>query len=164
MTQALLIMPSVLDVEDDFAGSLRRLPDISVQATSDALVFFHGIARSDVVLIHHELENDAALTLVRWLRRLELEQPVIVVGLPPDNSIIVAYYEAGVTSYLLTTDEPHSMDSTIRDALAGASRLDGHVTGALIQRLATLRRQVEDDRVVSENTSTLTHLDIAAGM
>lgn len=162
MTQALLIMPSVLDIEGDFAGSPVQPHDISVYATADPLTFFHGIAHADVVLVHHALENNAALTLVQWFSRLDLQQPVVVTGLPPDDAVIVTYYEAGATSYLLATDGPAVTSTIIHDALDGVSRLDGRVTGALIERLARLRRQVDQDLVVSEDCPIQT--DIAAGM
>lgn len=164
MAQALLIMPSIFDLEGDFAGSPAQPLDHSVHATSDLLTFFHGIAHADVVLVHHGLENNAALTIVRWFKRLNLRQPVIAVGLPPDAAVIVNYYEAGATSYLLTTDVPAVTSSTIHDALDGVSRLDGRVTGALIQRLAHLRRQANEDLVVSEDSPPAIQLDTAAGM
>ena len=164
MTQAILIMPSVPAIQHRSARALERLLDIAIHSTSDILTFLQGIARSDVILVHHELECHGARTLVHWFRQLELEQPVIIVDMPDDRSTIVDFYEAGATSFLLKDDDASTARSTIENALDGISRLDGQITATLIQRLATLRQQVDAEDAVSRDAPPLLHLDIAAGM
>jgi len=132
----------LVDDHRAFAGALaHRLgaePDlevVGVAATAAEAGALAGSLRPDLAVVDVELGADDGLALVARLTALEQGPVVVVVTCHVDASTATEAVRAGATGFVAKDAPVDELLVAIRAALAGESRLPGHLLGGVLQLL-----------------------------
>jgi two-component system nitrate/nitrite response regulator NarL len=95
----------------------------------------------DVVLVDTAtVECPAA---IRAVRRAVPGAKVLALGVPESLDEVIAYAEAGVSSYVTTEQSPDELVAAIESATRGEAQCSPQVAAALLERLASLAAERE---------------------
>lgn len=140
-----VVGPARLLLVDDhraFAGALaHRLgaePDlevVGVAATAAEAGALAGALRPDLAVVDVELGTDDGLVLVARLAALDRAPAVVVVTCHVDASTATEAVRAGATGFVAKDAPVDELLVAIRAALAGESRLPGHLLGGVLRLL-----------------------------
>ncbi|MCB8985707.1 MAG: response regulator transcription factor [Ardenticatenaceae bacterium] len=126
-----------------------------VTTTRQALDVLSGES-CDLALIHSQLGQRDALSLVHTLT---LEYPSlksVVVDLPNNKDVILPYLETGACGYILRGDSVPEMIRKVRAVQAGKPVICSQVTAALMGRLAELADNHHNPTLSLQPTAKLT--------
>lgn len=99
---------------------------------------------SDVVIMHHDLQDPSAIQLVRAVRDECQDANIIVVGVPENPAVLVSYFEAGVVGYVRSDDPLDRLVSVIEESDRGETTVDRDIASVLVERLADLHRTLDE--------------------
>ena len=132
----LLFVSDVYFVREALAALLERDPSIAaIRCADPAETVALGLtAQADVVLVHTALPEGPEV--VRQLRNVAPNIPVIACALRETAEEVIAWAEAGATGYLPNTVGLTQIVRVVRDLLAGQQLCSGQVAAGLLRRIA----------------------------
>ena len=132
----LLFVSDVCFVREALVSLLERDPSIAeIRCADPAETMALGLtAQADVVLVHTALPEGPAV--VRQLRSIAPNIPVIACALRETAEDVIAWAEAGATGYLPNTVRLTQIVRVVRDLLAGQQLCSGRVAAGLLRRIA----------------------------
>ena len=138
-----LIVHHVGLVGDLLANALDDQDDIHVincVGSADAALDILATTRCDVLLVSYQLPDQAAIGLTHHVVQDHPGTKVIVTGLLESHTAILHCLEAGAAGYVQAEDSVEKLLSTIRHAARGEALVPPALAGALIARVAELKR------------------------
>jgi DNA-binding NarL/FixJ family response regulator len=132
----LLFVSDVCFVREALAALLERDPAIAaIRCADPAETVALGLtAQADAVLVDTALPEGPAV--VRQLRDIAPNIPVIACALRESAEEVIAWAEAGATGYLPNTVRLTQIVRVVRDLLAGQQLCSGRVAAGLLRRIA----------------------------
>lgn len=134
------------------AAALHNEPDIKVvdfaHSAEEALAKLdkHQI---DVVVVNINLPDSGALRFTRAVTRSGRGVKVLISGLIHSKAAVLRYIEEGAAGYVVEEDSLGDLVRKIRRVYANEFHVSPHIGGALIARLAELKRRVNSVRTMS---------------
>jgi DNA-binding NarL/FixJ family response regulator len=134
------------------AAALHNEPDIKVvdfaHSAEEALAKLdkHQI---DVVVVNINLPDNGALRFTRAVTRSGKAVKVLISGLIHSKAAVLRYIEEGAAGYVVEEDSLGDLVRKIRRVYANEFHVSPHIGGALIARLAELKRRVNSVRTMS---------------
>ena len=113
------------------------------------------LQNGDVALVSTTMPDNSALNLIQSLAKVKSSIKVVAIGLPDSEETILQYVEAGIDGYVLRDDSVDELVQKIRAAHKGEAAISSQVAAALMQRVAELKEQC-DDEPDPESLQTLT--------
>ncbi len=142
---------------DAIAVTLARHPDFSVVGKlTDPERAETVAASSDVILVHHNLQDPGAERVVRNIHNVDEDIGIIVVGVPETSATLVRYFEAGATGYVRSDDPLDKLISVIEEASRGETSVDREIAAVLVDRLADLHRVLDEVTPTLPDNANLT--------
>ena len=132
----LLFVSDMLFVREALETMLERDPAVAdVRCADPAETVALGLtAQVDAVLVHTALGEGPAV--VRRLREIAPNTPIIACALREAAEDVIAWAEAGVTGYLPNTVRLEQIVQVVRDILAGQQFCSSRVAAGLLRRIA----------------------------
>jgi DNA-binding NarL/FixJ family response regulator len=114
----------------------------------------------DLAILHCDLPSLGALRLLQSFRQRQPSCKVVMLGVEPSTAAVVQWVEAGVSGYLVAGGAMSTLLCTVQAVMAGEFSVPPAIAGALIARLAELKRQVNMicTRAAGEAVQQPTHL------
>ncbi len=134
-------------IADDHAILRRGLKEILVDELKDAIFAEAGNAQQvltdvrkqvwDLVILDITMPGRSGLDLLRDLKQLQPELPVLVLSMHPEDQYAKRVLRSGAAGYMNKETAPKELVTAIRKVLAGGR----YVSAALAEKLASdLRR------------------------
>jgi DNA-binding NarL/FixJ family response regulator len=151
------------------AGALRSEADIQVVAMAQngeealAKLDQHGI---DVALVHINLPETGAVRFTRAAAQSHKRVKILMMGVVPSRVAVLRCIEEGAVGYVLEDDALGEFVRKIRRVYGNEFLVSSDIGGALLARLAELKRQItvlrsnsrtEKDATPGEYPGELTH-------
>ncbi|MGH7038185.1 MAG: LuxR C-terminal-related transcriptional regulator [Stellaceae bacterium] len=132
----LLFVSDIYFVREALAARLERDPAIAaIRCADPAETMALGLtAQTDAVLVDTALPEGPAV--VRQLRDIAPNIPVIACALRETAEDVIAWAEAGATGYLPNTVRLAQIARMVRDLLAGQQSCSSRVAAGLLRRIA----------------------------
>lgn len=110
--------------------------------------------RPDIALIDHSLSIASSLDIIKALHNSFPEFPVIVLGLPENENIIISNIEAGIAGYILKDASIDHLLKTIQSVQQNEAICSPRITASLFSRLAALKNESsgQSNRILSSLT------------
>jgi len=147
------------------AAALRDESDIAVvdhaQSADEALVKMRT-AQFDVALVNINLPDNDALRFTRAVTRSRLTAKVVITGLVQSKAAVLRCVEEGAAGYVLEEDSLTDLMKKIRAVYANEFVVAPNIAGALIARLAELKRKVTTIRMLAASESFNEPADLTA--
>ncbi len=134
---------SVLIVEDDDLARTRLVSRIeaiegmtviAAAATLDEGRRAFGEHTPDVLLCDLGLPDGDGTDLIRERARVQPMLPILVISMFGDEGHVIRAIEAGAAGYLLKDDESETIETVIRQLLAGGSPISAAIARHLVRR------------------------------
>ena len=96
---------------------------------------------------------------VGWVRAIRAEDPnakVLVVGIPHEDFVVLAYVEAGASGYVLQDESVDAALQAVREVMGGEARVSADLAPALIHRLFALKQACVDPQEAGLRIEALT--------
>jgi DNA-binding NarL/FixJ family response regulator len=138
-----LIVHDVCLIGDLIAKALHDEVDIRVvgrAATPDEALEFLKQGACDVALINILLPEQGALNLTKVIAKKHQDVKLVVTGLLESKTAILQCLEMGAAGYVQQDDSVHDLITKVRHVARGEALVSPQVAGALIARLAELKR------------------------
>jgi DNA-binding NarL/FixJ family response regulator len=103
----------------------------------------------DVALVNVNLPDNGALRFTRAITRGGKHVKTLITGLLPSKAAVLRYVEEGAAGYVFEDDSLNDLVRKIRRIHANEFNVSPNIGGALIARLAELKRQVTTIRTLA---------------
>jgi DNA-binding NarL/FixJ family response regulator len=103
----------------------------------------------DVALVNINLPDNEALQITRTVARNKLPAKVLITGLVESKAAVLRCVEEGAAGYVLEEESLHDLVRKIRATYANQFVVAPAMAGAMIARLAELKRQVTTIRTLA---------------
>ena len=137
---------------DLMAAALNEEPDIRVvdfaRSAEEAATKLDS-SPVDVVLVNINLPDNDALRITRSASRNNKAAKVLVTGLVKSKAAVLRCVEEGAAGYVLEEESLQDLIKKIRAVHANQFVIAPHMAGAMIARLAELKRQVTAIRTLA---------------
>lgn len=143
----LLIVDEVQLSCDALASVLSREADLTVVAKATTLSqALEELERKqcNLALIHSNLADSGAITLIEEIKMAFPDIRVIVLGIVDTEAIIVRYIEAGAIGYLLRNESLEALLHKIRAAFEERALVTPEIAALLIERVSSLAAQLTE--------------------
>lgn len=141
---------------DLMAAALNEEPDIQVvdfaRSAEEATAKLDS-GPVDVVLVNINLPDNDALRITRSAGRNNNGVKVLVTGLVQSKAAVLRCVEEGAAGYVLEEESLHDLVRKIRAVYANQFVVAPQMAGAMIARLAELKRQVTTIRTLAATDS-----------
>lgn len=141
---------------DLIAAALRDEKDIEVvehaQSADEALVKTQ-LQQFDVALVNINLPDNDALRFTRAITRSKKSVKVVITGLVQSKAAVLRCVEEGAAGYVLEEDSLPDLVKKIRAVHVNEFAVAPNIAGALISRLAELKRKVTTIRTLAASES-----------
>jgi len=141
---------------DLIAAALRDEADIAVvehaQSADEALAKTQR-QPFDVALVNINLPDNDALRFTRGITRSKKTLKVVITGLVQSKAAVLRCVEEGAAGYVLEEDSLPDLVKKIRSVYANEFTVAPNIAGALIARLAELKRKVTTIRTLAASES-----------
>jgi len=138
-----LIVHNICLIGDLMAKALNDEQDVQVVASAatpqEAMVALTQHA-CDVMLVNFQLPDQGAIELVRMAAKSHEDVRIVVTGLIDSQTAILHCLELGACGYVREEDSVADLVRTLRHAARGEAMVSPAVAGALISRVAELKR------------------------
>jgi DNA-binding NarL/FixJ family response regulator len=142
---------------DLMAAALKEESDIRVvdhaRCGEEALARLNT-NRYDVALVNINLPDNDALQITRMVVRDKLPVKVLITGLVQSKAAVLRCVEEGAAGYVLEEESLHDLIKKIRAIHANQFVVAPAMAGAMIARLAELKRQVATIRSLAASDYT----------
>ena len=125
------VLTAVLEGEEDFkvVGSVSKSEDVRGKLEKHL---------ADVVLISSTLPKTEAFEVIHMVKNMDGQKRVILVGMPPSEDHILAFFECGADGYVLREDSVSILMENIRSVYGGHFNLSKEVVSSLVNRVREL--------------------------
>jgi len=141
---------------DLIAAALRDETDLAVvehaQSADEALAQTQR-QPFDVALVNINLPDNDALRFTRAITRSKKALKVVITGLVQSKAAVLRCVEEGAAGYVLEEDSLPDLVKKIRSVYANEFTVSPNIAGALIARLAELKRKVTTIRTLAASES-----------
>jgi DNA-binding NarL/FixJ family response regulator len=96
------------------------------------------LGQFDVAVVSAAAPDNHALTLLRTWSRLDQPPPVVVIGLPESEALVLRYLEAGAAGCIRNQDSAQGLVHAIRAASKRQVALSQDLLGAVMRRVVAL--------------------------
>ncbi len=142
---------------DLLAGALACHSDIEhVGCAEDLNRALQQAATAEIVVLQAEHLADGGLPWVWALTDARPEVQVLVVGVPRNEALVVAYVEAGATGIVTEEQDLEQLLEAIRTVHRQEGYLSPDLVPALLRRLSSLRRALIDPHTAAGRLEALT--------
>ncbi len=111
---------------------------------------------SDVVLLSALTQVEAGVEWVRLVTRVHPESRILVVGIPHEEHVILAYVEAGASAYIPQQETVERVLEWLPRVARGEAHISPEVAPALVARLARLRQAYVEPESLGTRLEALT--------
>ena len=113
---------------------LRSETDLFINEAEDGRQALTQIKQHqfDLVIIDLDLPGMSGLELLKEIKRLKKDLPVLVLSVYPEDQVAVRVLKAGASGFLSKEAAPDQLVSAIRKILAGGKHISEHVADLLL--------------------------------
>jgi DNA-binding NarL/FixJ family response regulator len=159
--QGQLISVAVIDREgfylDAIITVLESQPDVDVVAGVTIYEDFVNPAQgAEIVVLQYESDLAQTRRIVNMIREDVPDTPVIIIGVPDDNDIIVGLFETGALGYVRESNTIEDVLQSLRVIANGQAIIDPQLVRPILQRLTELSLIVRDLSPVERSSIQLT--------
>lgn len=123
-----------------------------------------GPEKVDLILVDVTGRVQQGIPLIQKFAQADPEPPVIVVGVPPEEHIVLAYIEAGCSGFIDQDSTFEEVQETLLAAQRKEAIIDPDVIPSIVERLRILNRFCPEPADIQRRLNTLTprEMDVLA--